>query len=196
MDAWVLALTRAFQGGHLATLMIPPVLSDTHLKGPCGLEHNSESEAAEVPQPRTVEAKCKANWSAHKQSTEAERATLERAATMALRALERRPPRSQGGSQNRGHRRCCRALQANLFTHISSQFQGTKVRCPLTKRTKIMLLLAGCCVLLPLRIRDHVAEMVGGASNEGCPQISGYWEQGRVLVPFSGPYSQRPLRPS
>jgi hypothetical protein len=49
--------------GHLATLAAPPILSGTHLKDPSGLGRDSESEgeAAELPQPQTVEAMCKAN---------------------------------------------------------------------------------------------------------------------------------------
>jgi hypothetical protein len=72
---WVLASTRANLGpGHLATLATPPVLSDTHLKYPSDLGHDSESESevAEAPQPRTVEAMCKANWPARRRPTEAE----------------------------------------------------------------------------------------------------------------------------
>jgi hypothetical protein len=42
---------------------LSPVPSDTRLKDPSGLGCNSESEgeAAEAPQPRTVGAMCKAN---------------------------------------------------------------------------------------------------------------------------------------
>jgi hypothetical protein len=60
--------------GHLATLATPPVLSDTRLKVPSGLGRDSESEgeAAEAPQLRTVEAMCKANWPAQRRPTEAE----------------------------------------------------------------------------------------------------------------------------
>src|ERR1700730_13032204 len=61
------------------------------LKGPSGLGRDSESKGklAEVPQPRTVEAMCKANWPAQRRPTEAERATLKMATT---RGLEGEPP--------------------------------------------------------------------------------------------------------
>jgi hypothetical protein len=56
---------------HLAMLATPPVFSDTPLKVPRGLGHDfgSKGEAIEAPQPRVVEAMCRANWHAQKRPT-------------------------------------------------------------------------------------------------------------------------------
>jgi hypothetical protein len=64
----------------------PPVLAYMHMKDPSDLGRDSESdgEVAEAPQPHTVEAMCKTNWSARRRPTEGERATLERVATSRL----------------------------------------------------------------------------------------------------------------
>jgi hypothetical protein len=64
-----------------------------------GHDSESEGEAAEAPQPRTVEAMCKANWPAHERPTEARQATLDRAA---IRGLEDEPPREGAVMSPRG----------------------------------------------------------------------------------------------
>jgi hypothetical protein len=118
---------------HLATLPTPPVLSDTRLMGPSGLGH--EGEVTEAPQPRTVEAMCKANWPAQRQPTEAGRATLERG-TMVLKGslLARRASHRQRGPGpgSKGVAMSPTHCEDSLSPHTSSQLQGTKVKGPLT----------------------------------------------------------------
>jgi hypothetical protein len=56
-------------------------------------------EAADAPQPRTVEAMCKANWPTQGRSTDAEQAALKTAAT---HGLEGAPPREEYIESPRG----------------------------------------------------------------------------------------------
>jgi hypothetical protein len=117
---------------HFATLATPPVPTDTFLRSPNGLGRDFESkgEAVEAPQPRMVEAMCKAHWPAQQRPTEPERTTLLRAAT---RGLEGEPPGKEAVASPRGPEariesagdiaaRC----EEGLTTPAQSQSWGTK----------------------------------------------------------------------
>jgi hypothetical protein len=120
--------------GHLVTLATPPVPTDTFLRSPNGLgrDFESESEAVGTPQPRMVEAMCKAYWPAQGRPTEPERVTLLRAAT---RGLEGEPPGKEAvasprgpEARNEGAGDVAARNEEGLQTHIPSQPRGTRER--------------------------------------------------------------------
>jgi hypothetical protein len=72
---WILASTKACPGpGTLPARDPSRSLRDAFVPSDLGHDSESEGEAAEAPQPRTVEAICKANWPTHERPTKACRA--------------------------------------------------------------------------------------------------------------------------
>jgi hypothetical protein len=117
---------------HLIMLATPPVPTDTFLRSPNGLgrDFESKSEAVGTPQPRMVEAMCKANWPAQGHPTEPEHVTLLRATTQ---GLEGEPPWKEAVTSPRGPKARNEDTgnivvhnKEGLQTHIPSQPQGNQ----------------------------------------------------------------------